>query len=131
MASSPYFFVYFTGPATLAEAARRLSAAGMQVTEQDGGCAVRWPHGDGPTLDIGLNSQPWVIVEAQELAERKDLPAIARLDQRFEVPFADFDDLEEALDDYNTLFEVQATLQDLTGGYVWMSWNGNVITPEG
>jgi hypothetical protein len=130
MSSSPYFFVYFNGPATVADAARRLSMSGMDVVENDDGFTVRWAHRAGPVLDVGLNSESWVIAEARELAGAKDLPALAGLNRRFEVPFADFDDLEEVLSEYNTLFEVQATLQDLTGGYIWMSWNGNVITPE-
>jgi hypothetical protein len=130
MPSTPYFFVYFAGPTSLADAARRLSDNGMHVAEDDDGCTVRWAPGSGPVLYIGLNAEPSVTAEARELADSKNLPALASLDRRFEVPFDDGDHLDEVLNDYNTLFEVQTVLQDLTGGYIWMSWNDNVIAPE-
>src|SRR5690349_19278492 len=130
MASTPYLFVYFAGPTTVADAARQLSERGMYVVADDDGCTVQWGRDSGPALYIGLNTEPWVATEASELAHSKNIPAIAGLDRRFEVPFDDAGHLEEVLNDYNTLFEVQTALQDLTGGYIWMSWNDNVIAPE-
>jgi hypothetical protein len=130
MPSTPYFFVYFTGPTTMADAARRLSEAGLHVIEDGDGCTAQWGADNGPVLYIGLNAESWVAAEARELAEDKNIPELANLDRRFEVPFDDADHLEQVLNDYNTLFEVQVTLQDLTGGFIWMSWNDNVLAPE-
>jgi len=39
-------------------------------------------------------------------------------------------DLDEVLDEINTLIEVQCTLQDATSGYLFNSWNGEVSGPE-
>jgi hypothetical protein len=128
MASNPLFMVYFSGPATLADAARSLSAHKLHVVEAADLLQVRSRADTGPVFWVGLNTEPWVLLEAAERAEENGLPELAHLDRRFEVPM---DDLEAALDDYNTMFEVQATLQNLTGGYIVMSWNGNVIAPEG
>ena len=128
MASNPLFMVYFRGPATLADAARSLADHKLHVVESGDTLEVRWKPGTGPGFWVGLNAEPWVVVEAAEHAEAKGVPEMAGLDRRFEVPM---DDLDAALDEYNTLFEVQATLQDLTGGYIVNSWNGNVIPPEG
>jgi hypothetical protein len=126
--SNDLFMVYFSGPATLADAARVLADRKLHVVESSPGTlSVRWKAGTGPVFWIGLNSEPWVVLEAAEKAADEDLPGLAALDRRFEVPM---DDLDAALSDYNTLFEIQTTLQELTGGYVVMSWNGNVLTPE-
>lgn len=130
MASMPYSFLFFSGPTTLEDAAEELSQRGMHVVKQSDGFAVQWAPGSRPIIDVGLNAEEWVVTEAIGIAEDKDLPALANLDRRFEIPFADFDDLEEVLNDYNTLFEVETILQELTGGYIYMTWNGNVIAPE-
>jgi hypothetical protein len=57
----------------------------------------------------------------------RDLPdAVAAFRRAFEVTF---DELDETLDEINTLIEVQATLAHLTGGAVYRSWNGNLSLP--
>ena len=38
--------------------------------------------------------------------------------------------LDTALDEINTLIEVQCTLQDATAGYLFNSWNGKLSAPE-
>jgi hypothetical protein len=127
MPSNPLFMVYFAGATTLRDAARSLSAHKLHVVESADSLEVRWKPDVGPVFWVGLNAEPWVVVEAAEQAEAKRVPGMATLDRRFEVPM---DDLDAALDEYNTLFEIQAVLQDLTGGYIVTSWNGNVIPPE-
>jgi hypothetical protein len=72
------------------------------------------------------SAEPHVRVEATELAEAHGVPALAACDRRFEVSF---DDLELVLDDYNTMFEVQTILQELTGGYLHLAWNGELLPP--
>ena len=34
-------------------------------------------------------------------------------------------DLDEALDEVNTLMEIQGALQDVSGGYLFLPWNGS------
>lgn len=118
-----HFHVYFTGQATLADAARRLSS--MVVAEEKGRFTVRWS--DGPEMLVTFDAGPQVAAEAAEVADAYDLPEMAAFDRRFEVSF---DDLAEVLDEINTLIDVQVHLQDLTGGYVVRSWNQEVSPPE-
>ncbi|MET7470512.1 hypothetical protein ACFYON_00615 [Micromonospora sp. NPDC005686] len=117
-----YMHVYFTGQATLADAARQLDT--MPVAEEDGRLTVQWA--DGPEMRVTFNAKPEVAAEAAELADEYALPVMRTFDRRFEVTF---DDLDEVLDDINTLIEVQGHLQDLTGGYVVRSWNRQVSAP--
>jgi len=39
------------------------------------------------------------------------------------------EDLDEALDEINTLMEVQGALQDASGGFLYLPWNGNLCEP--
>jgi len=119
------FLVYFNGPATLADAARALSGS-LHVVADGDGLLVRWAGRAEPELLIGLSDEPHVVVEATELAEQHQLPALSRCERRFEVSI---DDLDAALDEMNTVAEVQMTLQDLTNGYLFNTWNGNVEPP--
>ena len=52
---------------------------------------------------------------------------LERCDQRFEI---EIDDLAAALDEINTLMEVQGFLQDATRGILFTCWNGNLLPPE-
>lgn len=119
LVDAEHFHVYFAGRATLADAARKLSS--MVVAEEDDQFTVR--RFDGPEMLVTLDAGPQVAAEAAEVAEAYDLPEMAALDRRFEVSF---NDLDEVLDEINTLIEVQCHLEDLTGGYVVRSWNHEV-----
>ena len=125
MGKGSYFMVYFCGGTTLEDAERELRTNNT-VTRDGDGLAVRYE--DGPELFIGLSTEPHVIIEAEDVAERHSVPALASCDRRFEVMF---DDLEAVLDETNTLFDVGATLQDLSKGYIQYSWNGNLLLPDG
>jgi hypothetical protein len=125
MSSDSSFLVYFRGACTIDAAERALREHQLDVVRTGDALAVSW-HG-GPTLHVGLSSEPHVVIEAAEIAEWKKQPALAACDRRFEVGL---DDLEAVLDETNTLFEVQATLQDLVSGWAFLSWNGNLIAPE-
>ncbi len=39
------------------------------------------------------------------------------------------ENLDEALDEINTLMEVQGALQDASGGYLFLPWNGTLSKP--
>jgi hypothetical protein len=125
MGKGSYFMVYFRGGTTIEDADRELRS-GNTVTRDGDGITIRYE--EGPELFIGLSTESHVILEAEDVAERHAVPALASCDRRFEVSF---DDLEAVLDETNTLFVVGATLQDLTGGYIHYSWNGNLLLPDG
>lgn len=126
MASDSYFLVYFSGDATLDDAESALRKAGLAVHRTEDTLEVRW--GTGPTMWIGLSTEPHVKLEALEVAEMKTVPELERCDRRFEVAF---DDLDEVIDETNTLAEVQIVLQDLTQGWITMAWNDFVMLPDG
>ncbi|MFD6264277.1 hypothetical protein ACFWDK_20975 [Micromonospora chalcea] len=116
------FRVYFTGPATLADASQRLKS--MVVAEESDRFTVQWS--DGPQLEVTFDAGPRIVAEAAEVAEDYGIPEMAAYDRRFQVTF---DDLDEVLQEINTLIEVNLQLQDLTGGYVKRSWNDEVSPP--
>ena len=62
--------------------------------------------------------------ESQEISANEELK---QCDKRFQISF---DDLDEVLDEINTLIEVQITLQNATRGFLWNSWNGQLTAPE-
>src|SRR5262249_11885944 len=113
VASNSYFLVYFAGKTTIADAQRALEAQGVAVVRDGDGLTARW-H-DGPAFYIGLSDEPHVRLEAEDVAERQEVAPLASCSRRFEVAF---DDLEEVLQEYNTLFVLQVALQELTGGYI-------------
>lgn len=105
----------------LAWAREALTAQGLSVDAQPGALAVRWEE-DGPVLRVAYAQGEQIAREALERAG-EGAPAEARLracTARFEIAI---DDLDEALDETNTLIEVQSTLQDGTGGYLFNAWN--------
>ncbi|MFG1741554.1 hypothetical protein ACGFLT_26365 [Micromonospora chalcea] len=116
------FRVYFTGPATLADASQRLKS--MVVAVESDRFTVQWS--DGPQLEVTFDAGPRIVAEAAEVAEDYGIPEMAAYDRRFQVTF---DDLDEVLQEINTLIEVNLQLQDLTGGYVKRSWNDEVSPP--
>lgn len=82
---------------------------------------------DSPQFTIGLATGEHIQQEAEEIA--KDTPhteAMSRCNARFEVFF---DDLDEVLDEINTLMDVQGALQDASGGFLFTPWNGNLTKP--
>jgi hypothetical protein len=110
----------------LEDAERLLSDRGLQVTRKANALSVRWD--DGPELSVTRSAEPHVAEEAVEIAEGTPFAAeLSRCDARFEIGI---EDLDEVLDEINTLIEVQCTLQDATGGYLFNSWNGNLSGPE-
>jgi len=122
--------VFFAASSTcpdLDEAERLLTEQGLDVASDGDALVVQWEE-DGPALRIRLSAAPHVNAEAIEIAEGTAHAAAMRAcDARFEI---DIDDLDETLDEINTLIEVQATLQGATGGYLFNSWNGELSAPD-
>lgn len=119
--------VYFraAGGVGLAAARDALREAGLEVNEAGDGLLVSWD--DGPVLRIVHNTAPDVAAEAAALAETAGEPPVGMCDARFEIAI---DDLDEVLDEINTLIETQSTLQHLSRGYVSNSWNDELLLPD-
>lgn len=121
------FSVYFQGEiVNLAAAARAWSDEGLEVTRQPDSLTVSYD--DGPEFRINLNTDGYVQEEAADLGQEfGHAEALSRCDRRFEVHF---DDLEQVLDEMNTLIQVQGELQSLTGGYAFLAWNCELVPPD-
>lgn len=114
-----------SGGYDLEAAARSLASRGLSVSRVGNDLDVTW-HG-GPKLRVAFVNAKWVQEEAAEVAERHPRALeLSTCDVRFEIMF---DDLDEVLDEINTLIEVQATLQKATGGYMLNTWNGELSCP--
>jgi hypothetical protein len=83
----------------------------------------RWD--DGPVLRIrALNA---VSARDGSVSWHLNLPApVNQFPRAFEISF---DDLEEVLDEINTLIDAQSELEKLTGGACYNSWNENLSLP--
>ena len=84
--------------------------------------------GDSPVFRIARSSEPHVVIESAEIGDGSPhSDAVSKCDSRFEVLT---DDLDSALDEINTLIDVQATLQDATEGFMFTCWNGVLSPPH-
>lgn len=113
------------GACDLNAAAKSLTQSGLTVVRRaDELIAGRV---SGPMFRIRLSTEPHVALEAAEIGE--DTPhedAMRECGARFEVAI---DDLDKALDDINTLMEVQGELQDASAGFLFLPWNGSLSEP--
>ena len=118
--------VFFrSGAVALDDAARLLSGRGMHVGKQGTELAVQWNQ--GPVLRIRYAADSRVAQEAHEIGGRTPhAAAMNACNARFEIAIAD---LETVLDEMNTLIEVQMTLQEATGGYLFCGWNRALTGP--
>lgn len=83
--------------------------------------------GGGPQYRVYLDRGPVVETQIAELAHATPYASrLAGYDQWLEVAI---DDLDEALDEINTLIILQGTLQDATQGYLYLDWNGEISPP--
>jgi hypothetical protein len=83
----------------------------------------------GPTLYLSVTRSEHVETFARRLMGRgrKYRPLIAGCDTQIEITF---DNLDEVLDEINTLIDVQFTLQEATGGLTYLSWNQSFSGPD-
>ena len=113
------------GACDLDAAAKSLARYGLTVTRR--GDELIAGRSCSPQFRIELSSDPHVAEEAAEIG--KGTPHAAAMlgcGARFEVYF---DDLDAALDEINTLMEVQGALQDASQGFLFLEWNGNLSEP--
>jgi len=122
-ANSMIFFR--SGSMSLLHAKHLLSERGLTVKEAGDELKVRW--GEGPELSVRWCGASHVAAEACEICRGTPFDAeMKQCDNRFEI---DIDDLDVALDEINTLVDVQITLQDATHGYLFNSWNRELQGP--
>lgn len=123
----PCSFILFDRPDFDLEAASSLlGKRGLTVETQANKLLVTWQ--DGPQLSVFLARGEDVRREAQEIVGDTGYKGqFGTFDTRFEIVF---DDPDAVLDEINTLIEVQASLQEATGGFLFNTWNGSVMPPE-
>jgi hypothetical protein len=119
-------WVFFRpGACDLDAAAKSLTGYGLTVTRLGDELTTGRPG--SPQFRIGLSAEPHVAAEAAEIGEGTPHAAAMReCGARFEVGI---DDLDEALDEINTLMEVQGALQYASQGFLFLPWNGNLSEP--
>jgi hypothetical protein len=80
-----------------------------------------------PEFRVKRVTGDWVRQEATEIGEDTAFAtALGQCDCPFEIHF---DNLDEVLDEINTLMEVQTALQDASQGILFLPWNGNPSEP--
>lgn len=120
------FLVLFrSGACDLLTAERALVARRFRVANHSTQLAVTWPGSQ--EFRALINAKEWVLSEAVEIGERTSEPALSSCDSRLEVSF---DDLDAALDEFDTMMEIQVTLQEVSGGFLFLPWNGNLLAPQ-
>jgi hypothetical protein len=118
--------VFFrSGASDLDAAARSLDRYGLNVTRHGSQLLVGRPG--SPRFRIRLAAGESVRVEASEIGEgTPHADALRECDARIEIGI---DDLDAALDEINTLMAVQGALQDVSQGFLFLPWNGNLSQP--
>ncbi|UUZ54168.1 hypothetical protein LP419_38195 [Massilia sp. H-1] len=78
-------------------------------------------------FQITLAQLPHVLLEAREIAQGTEYAhALGECGSRFEISIPD---LDAALNEANSLMEVQGALQDASSGYLFLPWNEQIIKP--
>jgi hypothetical protein len=125
--AAPRFLVLFRLPGFgIDEAQRALQEDGLSVARMRDVLAVRCD--DGPVL-FGRYAEGRLAAEELTGATRHtgQAAALEACDSLFEVSFLD---LEEVLDEINTLIMAQDCLQERTHGFVFLEWNKSFNGPE-
>jgi hypothetical protein len=121
--------LFFRDPAATFTPAKLKQVLGKQLTETGGDPPFAYRFGDGPILYVSITRGEFVEAFGRRLMgrKRKYRPLIEGCDTQIEITFRD---LEEVLDEINTLIDIQATLQEATGGLLYRSWNQTFSGPE-
>lgn len=114
------FFVLFANPAITLDDAERV-LGGLSPTRSGGTLSV---VAGNTMITVGLSDADHVLVESAEIADMSGIGNIAKCGRRFECNVGD---LEAALQDYTAMQTVQEKLQALTAGFVFLTWNGEVL----
>lgn len=127
MATPGRYWVLFAASSgmNLERAAAVLREANFDVEQTPKGFSARW-H-DGPVLDMRTGKIGEVRSAIVRITSATLPAAVAAFDACISVSVADLDD---ALDEINTLIESQLQLQSACGGAVFLEWNGNLELAE-
>lgn len=111
-------------PARMKHALRK---AGLTVSGRKEPFAVRWVN--GPTLYVSMLRGGFIETVIRGLVgqRRKHRTLIPGCDTQIQIAFHD---LEEVLDEINTLNEVQWALGGATRGLIYRSWNQVFSGPD-
>ncbi|MHC4879763.1 MAG: hypothetical protein ACYTGL_25195 [Planctomycetota bacterium] len=131
METGTLLILFESGEATLDDAAEALRQRAFAVEErtlETGGEVLTVKYGNGPTFHVCFNDNGRVIEESREIGDDSDFAEqLRRCSVRFEVII---EDLDEAIDEMNSLIELQLSLQSLTGGFIFNCWNSELSEPE-
>jgi hypothetical protein len=111
-----YFLAFSNDPIDLETLVEKLRLRGVPVSRSRQGTLII----DEIGFEIGASEGPHVQQEANELAARLRSPQMSGRAYRIEVSITN---LERALDEFNTLAELQQTIADTAGAILWLSWN--------
>jgi len=102
-----------------------LREANFVVEPTPDGFAARWF--DGPVLQLRAGTIGEVRSAIVRITSATLPPRVASYDACICVSFPDLDD---ALDEINTLIESQSQLQAASAGAVFLEWNGDISEPD-
>jgi hypothetical protein len=114
-----------SGACDLDNAASLLTECGQAVARHGDHLTTGCPG--GPQFRVWFEAGEHVRAEAAKIGEgTPHKAAMQGCDARYEIGI---DDLDEALDEINTLIEVQIVLQDASQGFLYLPWNNNLSGP--
>jgi len=121
-------FVFFpSSRADLDAAAKALTEHGLLV-KRAAADELEAGFPGKPFLRVAFATEDSVREEAAEIAaETPHAAAMSECDVRFEILI---DDLDQVLDEINTLIDVQSALQELTHGFLYRTWTGELSGPD-
>jgi hypothetical protein len=107
-------------------AAQALAERGLSVKRETDELFACFPG--KPVVRVAFADDQYVQEEAKELSLGTTFSTeMAKCNARFEILL---DDLDAVLDEINTLIDVQHALQQLTHGFLYLTWNGKLFGPE-
>jgi hypothetical protein len=111
---------------TPAQMKQVLQDAGLTVSGSQQPFVVR---GDGPTMSVSIHRGAFTegVITGLVGSRRKHRKLFEGCDAQIKIEVWNVD---EALDEINTLIEVQAALQVATQGVMYMSWNQKFAGPD-
>ena len=120
-------FVFFADHRhDLGAAAQALAKRGLSVNRTLDELLVSFPG--KPVLRVALATDDYVRGEAIEVSAGTPFSKeMSSCNARYEILI---DDLDAVLDEINTLIDVQYALQELTHGFLYLTWNGELSGPD-
>lgn len=123
--------IFFRDPETKFDTSRLrevVAAAGLSATA--GGEPITVQFGEGPKMKLSIARGKFLETMVRGLVgtQRKHKDLVAGCDAQIKI---EIENLDEALDEMNTLIDLQASLQNATGGLMYNSWNQEFSAPAG